>query len=816
MGTGQRLITSCERAVFVTLALLAANVLAGDKDASPSRLAQGELARRQQNISEAQELLGKGDDAYKAGRYADAVAAFSGAHDMIPVSPVTAELRCAARDRLALASVQRAREQARQGDVAGGKKTLADIMTPELAGDDPAVIDAAAQLDDPIRTNPSLTKEHAKQVDEVRRLLYKADGFFELAEYDKAVQSCKDVLRVDPTNKAARRMMERAARAKSDYALSGYDEARATMLANVDAQWETPVAPDPGTMPDLEMSGVIASARETTLHKLRTLTLKRVDFNQVTLTEAVDYLRQQSVELDTLEPDPARKGINITVNVGSPDSEKAATILGSKIDLKLNNVPMERVLFYLCEATHTEYSTDDYAVTVHPVGGDATQIVTRSFRVPPDFLTNSGTEQAAAAPEQQDPFGAKPAGGGDGLLARRRSALDVLKAQGIPFPEGTGANFNPNTGTLVVRNTQANIDLISEIVSAISNTEPIEVVVRVTMISVEENRLKELGFDWLLSDFSLGGRGIVPGTAATYLSGGTRGTGSDLTDIPAADPSVLFRDPVTAGHRRGDEAVAPNSIDEMIASHSTGQASVSNRAPGIMTVSGLLSGSSVQMMMRGLDRKKGVDVMYAPSTVTRSGQSSSIHIIREFRYPSAYEPPQLPNSVGFGGGSPVTPAMPSAFVMKEVGVVLEVLPTVGADRKYIEVTLNPSITDFDGFVNYGSPINAQADNSFLGVSSDATGTRRVTDNKILLPIFSVKRANTSLTVADGATVVIGGLFQDKITHVEDKTPVFGQLPLVGRLFQSSVQSPVSKAVVFLVNVQLMDPTGHAIRDRADH
>src|ERR1035437_8054592 len=139
------------------------------------------------------------------------------------------------------------------------------------------------------------------------------------------------------------------------------------------------------------------------------------------------------------------------------------------------------------------------------------------------------TEQAAAAPEQQDPFGAKPAGGGDGLLARHRSALDVLKAQGIPFPEGTGANFNPNTGTLVVRNTQANIDLITEIVSAISNTEPIEVVVRVTMISVEESRLKELGFDWLLSDFSLGGRGIVPGTAATYLSGGPRGTGSDLT-----------------------------------------------------------------------------------------------------------------------------------------------------------------------------------------------------------------------------------------------------------------------------------------------
>ena len=38
-------------------------------------------------------------------------------------------------------------------------------------------------------------------------------------------------------------------------------------------------------------------------------------------------------------------------------------------------------------------------------------------------------------------------------------------------------------------------------------------------------------------------------------------------------------------------------------------------------------------------------------------------------------------------------------------MVLEVEPVVGADRRFIELALNPVLTEFDGFVNFGSPIN---------------------------------------------------------------------------------------------------------------
>jgi general secretion pathway protein D len=212
-------------------------------------------------------------------------------------------------------------------------------------------------------------------------------------------------------------------------------------------------------------------------------------------------------------------------------------------------------------------------------------------------------------------------------------------------------------------------------------------------------------------------------------------------------------------------------------------------------------------MMRGMNQSKGVDIMAQPSTVTRSGQASTVTISREFIYPSEYEPPELPNSVGAGGGSPVTPSTPTAFEKKDVGVILEVLPVADANKRYIDITLNPSFSEFDGFVNYGSPINSSS-GGLLG-----TVTTELTPNTILMPVFSSQKASTQLTVADGSTIVIGGLMANSIQNVNDSVPFFGDIPVVGRLFKSTARKPVSSAIIFLVHVELLDPTGRPYRDR---
>ncbi|MEI6653829.1 MAG: Amuc_1098 family type IV pilus outer membrane protein [Verrucomicrobiota bacterium] len=798
-------VTFSRGCVAVLAAACLPVALLAKEPSTPAALAQRELEKRQATIEEAQELLTKGDQAYQAGRFADAVTAFSGAFGVLPNSPLTAELRSAAARRYAQASVEHARVLSRKGDEAAAKAAVEAVLNSDIAPHDAAAIAMRNQLDDPIRINPALTKEHSADVDAVRRLLYSAAGAFNLGKYDEAKKHYESVLRIDSTNSAARRGMEQIAATKSAYQKSATDLTRATLLSDVDATWELTV---PTPILDVAAVEPLAAGQVGSFvpvaNKLDRLIIPHLILENATLLEAIDLLRLRAAELDDLELNPARRGVNFHIDLGDENSEVGNKIRATHFNMRLNHVPISQALQYITGQTQTSYTTDDFSVIIHGRSTDSKDLVSRSYRVPPDFLSVLSAS-SAASPSDADPFSVKPA---KGLLTERRGVQEVLHEQGIQFPEGASASLNPSTSTLFVVNTLANQDIIGQIVKTAAATEPVMVCVRVTLIRVQETRLKELGFDWLLSPTGVGGAGWIPGTQNINLAGGTRGNGGSLADL-TLPPGQADRSPVTAGNRSGDSAVYQDSIDALIkSSELVAPASNGTRAPGIFQVSKIMSGSSVQALMRGLDQKKGVDIMTAASTVTRSGQASSVRMVREMIYPTEYEPPQLPqasnaNIIVIGGSSStptmVTPSHPTAFEKRDVGIILEVTPTADTDKRFVDIALNPSVVDFDGFVNYGNPIYA---NSVL-----------LSSNRILMPIFSTHRTATNLSVADGATIVIGGLLQNRIQNVADKTPGFGNLPMVGRLFQSQAKQGISTAVVFLVNIQLVDPTGQPYNKR---
>ncbi len=797
MENPKRLIPQRGRAALLATACLLSPVFAGDLTKP--------LEKSSAAIEEAQELLLRGDESYNAGKYSEAVQAYSGARDSLPNDAGSAALRDAATERYAQASVQYGRELARKGDVAGAKATVDKALT--ASPQDPGARAFRAELDDPIRTNPALDTAHAKTVDQVRQLLYTAEGAFNLGKYDQAKSTYEQVLRLDPYNSAARRGLERVSVAKADYHKSATDHGRAEMLAQVAGAWELPLPPLPI---DPSLPGIGASAMPEFIpvaNKLPRIIIPKVALEQTSLTEAIDFLRLKVSEIDS-----DLGNVNFALNVGDP--AKTAEIDAQRFDLMLTNAPLSEVLKYITEITRTSFTTDEYSVIIRPLNAGAGELITKTFKVPPDFISGLSANASSSAPgAAPDPFAPAPSGG---LLAKRLGPKEAFELQGVTFPDGANANFNPSTNTLRVTNTASNLDIISQIIETTVQAEPVMVAVRVTMIKTEQRNLEELGFDWLVNGVGFGGQSF-DGADNYNFSGGSQGNGGDLSDMLDPDTAALSPPrPITAGNRSGQEAIGSNSINDVIAAGSDRTVQMPNRAPGIFKVAGTLTGQNVTALMRGLGQKKGVDMMTNPSTVTRSGQASSIHIVREFIYPTEYEPPELPNTissteiylngvfVGSEGGSsfPVTPATPTAFDKRDVGVVLEVLPTADANKQYVDVTLNPSVTEFDGFINYGSPINAP-----IGL----TGVE-VTSNDILMPVFSTMRANTSITVADGATLVIGGLMQESVQNVEDQTPIFGNIPVVGRLFQSKAKQPVTTAIVFLVNVQLLDPTGRPFRN----
>ena len=205
--------------------------------------------------------------------------------------------------------------------------------------------------------------------------------------------------------------------------------------------------------------------------------------------------------------------------------------------------------------------------------------------------------------------------------------------------------------------------------------------------------------------------------------------------------------------------------------------------------------------MRGVGQHKGLDLMTKKTVITRSGQSATIESVREFIYPTEYEPPELPNQIGgnigidadggfvqqAAGVTPVTPAHPTAFETTNLGCMLEVLPQLGEDG-IIEVSIKPEIRDFDGFINYGTPILGGSNSSVFDptggvLSGGSFGV--LTENAILMPVFSTIRGNSTLSIYQGETVVLGGLLTSSQIKVEDQTPILSKIPLIGRYFKPS-------------------------------
>jgi len=137
---------------------------------------------------------------------------------------------------------------------------------------------------------------------------------------------------------------------------------------------------------------------------------------------------------------------------------------------------------------------------------------------------------------------------------------------------------------------------------------------------------------------------------------------------------------------------------------------------------------------------------------------------------------------------------------REVGVILHVRPKV-EQYNSINLFLKPEVTEFDGFVEYGGPTAAINDTKTI-----------VQPSGNLMPIFSTRKVETTVTIFDGATVVIGGLTREEVKTVNDKIPVLGNIPLIGRLFQSSAESYQKRNLLIFVSANIVSRGGSPVRE----
>jgi len=79
----------------------------------------------------------------------------------------------------------------------------------------------------------------------------------------------------------------------------------------------------------------------------------------------------------------------------------------------------------------------------------------------------------------------------------------------------------------------------------------------------------------------------------------------------------------------------------------------------------------------------------------------------------------------------------------------------------------------------------------------------------------VREIVTTVNVWDNQTVVLGGLISSAINTTKDKVPFLGDLPLVGRLFQSQTKTSSKKNLMIFVTATIVDPAGNRVHSDDD-
>lgn len=119
----------------------------------------------------------------------------------------------------------------------------------------------------------------------------------------------------------------------------------------------------------------------------------------------------------------------------------------------------------------------------------------------------------------------------------------------------------------------------------------------------------------------------------------------------------------------------------------------------------------------------------------------------------------------------------------DVGVKLMVRPWTGGNGE-ITVTIQPEVSN-------------------ISEQERETG----------LPVLSTRRAETTVRVRDGETVIIGGLTQRQDYRTHTKIPILGDIPLLGGLFQTTKTSTISSELVIFVTPHILTDTGR-LKDEA--
>jgi len=734
---------------------------------SSAEMTQREIDRRREATFRLNENLDLAERLYLAGEWEHAQAKFRLVMNQTDPQTSTSGFYRRARVGVAKSLAAQAMAQEKAGktsEAAGLMKQAADLdpANAQVAKKAATMQEEASRGADPFEGNPAATADLVEKTKEIKRLLSFADQLTETGQYRSARQKLDDVLRIDPYNSAARKKIEVVEQKRLLVAEKRYSASRVKAMTQVTEAW---VPPPPARVDARQTRGTgnagLSNSAEI-LQALSSIEIPEVVFNEKPLRDAVEELQRLSEQND-----PRKRGINFVLRL-SPPAEgidpEAATV-----SLELRNVKLQTALKYLCEQIRggekLRYDVENSAVLILPVTETGGELETRSYTLPPSLLANSVKQ-------------------GEPQKAPKELGKLVLDNIGVNTSlDNTSAMCFSDTGKLVVRNTPNELSKVEQRIRDAQGEPPQkQFEVETKFLSFTENDVKNFTFNY---NVALKNGGIpIPGDP-----------GAPFTPVQATSLAA------NSSGLRGTSGINPGG-GSITALQSLLDPTYPQDASNQIGVNAQVFGRGFAAVLQLLQNAIGKDLVAAPRVTLADGKQSKIVIARRMYYPTTYTQPTVPNNDQGVGAGFILPSNPTGFEYRDIGTTLEVKGESTSIPKAVDLDFaNLLVEDFEGFVDYGVLISAAPLNPTVAFNTTVGAA------PFLVPIFSKKSLQSRVRLIDGETVGMGGLISDTVQLVDDKVPMLGDIPMLGRLFRSESSQKIKSNLVIFCTLRIIKPDG---------
>ncbi len=396
-----------------------------------------------------------------------------------------------------------------------------------------------------------------------------------------------------------------------------------------------------------------------------------------------------------------------------------------------------------------------------------------------------GTNVMTSVSDGNPPAGTRAPGQRDTMQAQLIALIkNTISPSSWSDVGGPGTiDYFPLGMALVINQTLDIQEQVQQLLDALRKLQDLEVAVEVRMIDLEEAFFERIGIDFNVS--------IDPKVAPSVQSQIVSQQFAAPTQVNSPTFQHVFYGLTPAG--------APTSdLHIPITSSSFGQAippfggypNIPGADGGLSLGLAFLSDIQVYMFMEAAQGDRRTNVMQAPKLTLFNGQTATIQI-QDFQYfVTNVQVVQQNGQVVF---VPQNQPIP-------LGVNLAVQAVVSADRRFVRLNLAPTLTNLASATVPLFPITTFITPVFEG---GAQGQPVPFTQFIQQPTFTTVTIQTTVSVPDGGTVLLGGLKLLNEGRNEFGPPVLSKIPYINRLFKNVGYGRDTSSLLLMVTPRII-------------